>query len=379
MIDLPSLFGPRGAPGQRATFRLFPRYGRERWLLETRFRRPWQLETWPQASCRAQIIYRVAQLLGALGIHLPSRRVTVSISNGSLYAVLRARFDALGVFLGTPGPNRKVVVFAKDKDNAWFIKVPISDKTRALAQTEAATLEALAADESLAPLVPRCHWIEDALVVEDVRSSGTRFAPLDQTEVMRVHKLLFARSHTTVPFAKLVDEWKAQYVAAPPHLESGTTAQIAAARDAAFRFVATIPEASQVECYEAHGDFTRWNVLRAPDGSARIIDWELFGRRAKFFDPFHYLVSQAILVDRLPANDILRQAWQLAAGTMEEDAFSLYFGTYIAAQVFYYCQVYEAQDSLHMQAHWQLETWTALLEALVTTIMPDPEAGQDQT
>lgn len=379
MIDLPSLFGPRDAPGQRATFRLFPRRGRERWLLETRFRRPWQLETWPQASCRARIIYRAAKLLGALGIHLPSRRITVSISNGSLYAVLRARFDALGVFLGTPGPNRKVVVFAKDKDNSWFIKVPINDKTRALTQTEAATLEALAADEGLAPLVPRCHWIEDALVVEDVRSSGTRFAPLYQTEVMRVHNLLVARSHTIVPFAKLADEWKAQDVAAPPHPEPGTHAQIAAAFNAASRFVATIPEACPVECYEAHGDFTRWNVLCAPDGSARIIDWELFGRRSKFFDPFHYLVSQAILVDQLPANDILRQARELAVGIMEEDAFSLYFGSYIAQQVFYYCKVYEAQDSLHMQAHWQLETWTAILEALVTTSMPVPEAGQGRT
>lgn len=379
MIDLPSLFGPRGAPGQSTNFRLFPRRGRDRWLLETRFRRPWHLETWPQASRRARIIYRVAQLLGTLGIHLPSRRVTVSISNGSLYAVLRARFEALGVFLGTPGPNRKVVVFAKDKDRAWFIKVPINDKTRALAQTEAATLEALAADESLAPLVPRCQWVEDALAVEDVRASGARFAPLDPAEVLRVHQLLFARSRTEVPFAELVDDWTAQDLAARSHPDPDTAAKIAAARDTAYRFVATIPASCSVECYEAHGDFTHWNVLRALDGSARIIDWELFGRRTKFFDPFHYLVSRAILVDRLPAGEILRQAWLLAAVTIEEDAISLYFGAYIAAQIFYYCQVYEAQDNLHMQAHWQLETWTAILEALVTTIIPVPEAGQAPT
>lgn len=379
MIDLPSLFGTRDAPGESTTFRLFPRRGRDRWLLETRFRRPWYLETWPQASRRARIVYCAAQLLGTLGLHLPSRRVTVSISKGSLYAVLRARFEALGVFLGTPGPNRKFVVFAKDKDEAWFIKVPISDKTRALAQTEAATLEALATDESLAPLVPRCHWIEGALAVEDVRSSGAQFAPLDQTEVMRVHQLLFARSRTTVHFAKLVDDWKAQDTTARSHSDPVTAAKIAAARDAANRFVATIPAAYLVECYDAHGDFTHWNVLRALDGSARIIDWELFGRRTKFFDPFHYLVSRAILVDRLPAGEILRQAWLLAAVTIEEDAISLYFGAYIAAQIFYYCQIYEAQDNLHMQAHWQLETWTAILEALVTTIIPVPEAGKAPT
>ena len=264
-------------------------------------------------------------------------------------------------------------------DLAWFIKVPISDKTRALAQTEAATLEALAADESLAPLVPRCHWIEGALAIEDVRSSGAQFAPLDQTEVIRIHQLLFARSRSEVPFSELVDDWTAQDLDARSHPDSVTAAKIAAARDAAYRFVATIPAACPVECYEGHGDFTHWNVLRAPDGSARIIDWELFGRRAKFFDPFHYLVSQAILVERLPAGEILRQARQLAAVTIEEDAISLYFGAYIAAQIFYYCQVYEAQDNLHMQAHWQLETWTAILEVLVTTIIPVPAAGQAPT
>ncbi len=374
MIDLPSLFGPWGAPGQLTTFRLFPRRARDRWLLETRFRRPWHLETWPQASQRARIIYRAAQILGALGIHLPSRRVTVSISNGSLYAVLRARFEALGIFLGTPGPNRKVVVFAKDKDRAWFIKVPINDKTRALAQTEAATLEALAADEDLAPLVPRCHWVEDALAVEDVRACGARFVPLDQAEVLRVHQLLFERSRTEVSFAELVDDWTAQDVAARSHPDPVTAAKIAAARDAAYRFVATIPATRSLECYEAHGDFTHWNVLRAPDGSARIIDWELFGRRAKFFDPFHYLVSQAILVDRLPADEILRQVRQLALGTMDEDGMSLYFGAYVSAQVFYYCKLYERQDDLYEQVHWQLETWTQLLEGQVATTMPDPEA-----
>jgi hypothetical protein len=355
---------------------LFPRRSRDRWLLETRFWRPWHLETWPQSSRRARIIYRAVQLLGVLGLQLPSRRVTVKISNGSLYAALREQFEALGIFLGTPGPNRKVVVFARNRDRSWFIKVPIDDKTRALVQTECATLQALAAEESLAPLVPRCHWIEEALAIEDVRASGARFAPLEKAEVLRVHRLLFERSRSEQPFAKLVDDWTAQNAPAHPHPDPSIAAKIAAARDAACRFVATIPATCPVECYEAHGDFTQWNVLRAPDGSARIIDWELFGRRAKFFDPFHYLVSQAILVDRLPFDVVLREAQDLAARNLESDAIPLYFGAYIVAQVFYYCQVYETQHNLHIQANWQLETWTQILEALIQIMMT--EAGQDR-
>jgi hypothetical protein len=365
MIRTPALFGPEDAPGQTVGFRLFPHRGPERWLLEDSYRRPWHLETWPQANRRARLIYRAARLIGALGLHLPSRRLSVMVANGSLYAQLRARFDALGVFLGTSGPNRKIVVFAQDGDKAWFIKVPISDRTQALAQNESATLAALGKEEHLAPLVPRCTWISDALAIEDVRAGGARFAPLNHAEVLRVHHLLFARSRVEVSLAELAHGWTNPEGKARPHTDPATASTIAAARDAARRFLGSIPASTRVECYDAHGDFTRWNVLRAPDGSARIIDWELFGKRPKFFDPFHYLVSQSILVNRMPADEILRQALRMAEGFMDRDAPALYFGAYLASQVFLYCEVFEAQETLHMQAHWQLESWSQLLDALV--------------
>lgn len=109
MIDMAALIGPKGAPGVDVTFRMFPRRGAERWLLETRFRHPWHLETWPQANRRARTIYHVARLLGGTGAQFPSRRISLRVVKGSPYDLFRARFDALGVFLGTPGPNRKFI------------------------------------------------------------------------------------------------------------------------------------------------------------------------------------------------------------------------------------------------------------------------------
>jgi len=363
-MDLSTLFGPENAPGQTVEFRLFPRRGADRWLLESRHRCPWHLETWPQANMRALIIYRAARLLGVFGLHLPSRRMKVTVSSGSLYEQLSERFNALGVFLGTPGPNRKVVIFAKEGDKTWFIKVPISARTKSLAENEAATLMAMAADADLAPLVPRCVWIDDVLAIEDVRAAGVRFAPLDEAEVLRVHDLLFARSRTTIPLALLKQRWTVERPNSRRHADPVTAQKIAAARQAAHRFIDTMPRAILVDCYEAHGDFTRWNVMRASDGTARIIDWELFGERPRLFDPFHYLVSQAILVNRTPASDILAQARRMVAGSLDGPSIALYFGTYIATQIFYYSKIFEKQDILHTQAHWQLETWTRLLEEL---------------
>lgn len=359
-----ALIGPKGAPGADVTFRIFPRRGAERWLLETRFRRPWHLETWPQASRRARIIYRVARLLGVAGAQLPSRRISLRVVKGSPYDLFSARFDALGVFLGTPGPNRKFVVYAKDGDRSWFIKVASNPETVALAQHEAATLAALADDASLSELVPRCFWIGDALAIEDVRASGAVFAPLDDSEILRVHDLLFARSRTEVPLKEFALHWQTELATTTPHADTVTARQIETARHAAHAFLESLPPHTTFECYDAHGDFTRWNVLRARDGSARIIDWELFGMRPKFFDPFHYIVSQAILVNRMPADAILKQINRMTACALDEPSTWLYFSAYVVSQVFFYANIFERQDVLHAQAHWQLKTWTELLTRL---------------
>lgn len=366
MIDLAPLFGPQTAAGQTATFRVFPRNGTERWLLDVRYRRPWHLETWPQANLRARMIYRAAWLLALVGLHLPSRRLTLTIADCSLYAQLYARFEALGVFLGTPGPNRKFVVFAKNASEAWFIKVPLNMKTAALARIEAATLANLATDPNLAQLVPRCFWIGDALAIEDVRTAGASYAPLDIREVMRVHDLLFARNSIEVLLAELAQRWREYCAAGKPHADPDTRREIDSARRAACAYLDALSPDMRVACYEAHGDFTRWNVLRAMDGSARIIDWELVGMRPKFFDPLHYLVSQAILVHREPADVILERVIGIGSRLAKRSEILQYFGLYLTEQTVVYCDLYERGNEMFAQVRWHLRTWKELLCLLST-------------
>jgi len=364
MIDFAPLFGPQTAAGQTATFRVFPRSGTERWLLEAHYRRPWHLETWPQANLRARMIYRAAWLLALVGLHLPSRRLTLTIADSSLYSQLYARFGALGVFLGTPGPNRKFVVFAKNTSDAWFIKVPLNMETAALARNEAAILSKLATDLDLAQMVPRCFWIGEALAIEDVRTAGASFAPLDIREVIRVHDLLFARSSTEVPLAELAQRWKGYCAAGKPHDDPDTRRAIDSARKAACEYLDALSRDMRVACYEAHGDFTRWNVLRAVDGSARIIDWELVGMRPKFFDPLHYLVSQAILVQRAPAHMILDRVIRIGSRLANRSEILQYFGLYLAEQTLVHCDLYERSDEMFAQVRWHLRTWTELFNLL---------------
>ena len=374
MIDLAPLIGPPDELGVYIAFRVFPKKGRERWLLELRYWRPWHLETWPRANLRAHGIYAAARFLGFAGIHLPFRRVTLSVARGSAYDEFRQSFDKLSVFLGTPGLNQKFVVFAKKGKKAWFIKVPISVRSIALAKTEAAALSALSQDDDLAPLVPQFFWIGKNLAIEDVRLTGGAYAPLDIFEMSRVHDLLFSRSWTEDTIEDIATGW-----ANPgpvPHPDQETRTLIDKARDAAYAHISGFEKKTLVQCYLAHGDFTRWNVLRSKDGSARIIDWELYGKRPKFFDPFHYIVSQAILVDQANAREILERIFQFGSSVADRSSVLLYFSLYLIEQVLTYCDLYERGSDTSPQVHWQLRKWKDLFDLLSSDPMDSQAAGK---
>lgn len=364
MIDLTPLMGPQDGAGTLVTFRVFSSNGRERWLLEDRYRRPWHLETWPRANVRAHAIYYAARLLGMVRIHLPSKRIVLNVTRGSVYDKFRIKFDKLSVFLGTPGLDRKFVVFARNNKDTWFIKVPISDRSIGLARNESSVLDTLAKDEAFAPLVPRHFWIDDTLAIEDVRQSGASFAPLDNAEIVRVHSLLFSRSRHDVPLKCLKTTW--EHPSKQPHPHPETRALIQATRIAANDHIKRLNGEMTVECYLAHGDFTPWNVLRAKDGSARIIDWELYGRRPKFFDPFHYIVSQAILVDQASADAILGKILKFGSSVADRYSILLYFGLYLVVQALMYCDLYERGGDVSPQVHWQLRKWKDLLVLLTS-------------
>ena len=362
MIDLEPLLGSEEDPGIKVSFKLFTTKGRERWLLEDHYRHPWHLETWPRANCRAHIIYYTAILLGKLGIHLPSRRIILNISKYSIYEKYRFEFDKLSIFLGTPGLNRKFVVFARNKKGSWFIKIPISNRSSELLSNEALALGDLNKDVAFASMVPSYFWIRNTLAIEDVRQSGASFAPLDNDEILRVHNLLFSRSHHVVTLKDFKTVW--EHSTQNSHVNEEMRVLIYKTRIAAYDHIQHLNDDMNFECYQAHGDFTRWNVLRAKDGSARIIDWEMYGRRPKFFDPLHYIVSQAILVDKVSAEVILEKVLKFGLSIRADLLYTIYFGLYLVDQALMYCGLYENGGDTSPQALWQLQKWTDLLVLL---------------
>lgn len=368
MIDLSPLFGsPQARDGTSCLFRVFPKTGRERWMLDTSQRRPWHLKTWPRANLRAKIIYSTAWTLGTLGVHLPSRMERFDVSPGSLYSQLQDQFVHLAIFLGTPGPNRKFVLYAGRGDESYFIKVPLSTVSASLVARETAALEALATDPDLGPLVPQTRKIAGHLALENIEGAGARYKPLDLEELVRLHGLMFRRSETKRTLSSLRADWQAdvpvgEVIEHPKEIKR----ILKTAHEAANHALDAIPQDLDIPCYMAHGDFTRWNVLRAPDGTARIIDWELYGVKPKWFDVLHYIVSHDLLVSRTPADQVIKRLSKvgLAIAPKADEVWWRQVSLYFAYQCLYYGAVYERQADLHQQAVWQLETWAGILHEL---------------
>lgn len=377
MIDLSPLFGPEDTDGTLpCTFRIFPKVGAGRWMLETTQRRPWHLKTWPRANLRARVIYRVAWVLGVFGIYLPSRLETYSVDQGSAYAQIREAYDHLGIFLGTPGPNRKIVVYAARPGRSVFVKIPLSPISATLVAKEAAALEELAQDADLGHLVPSAGQIAGHLAVENIEIGGVTHTALDLLEVTRIHNLLERRSTTTLPLSELRHNWQNGYEGIILSHEATIVNAVHATRKAATDLLDTLPQDLAVPCYLAHGDFTRWNVLRAADGTARIIDWEFYGLKPRWFDLVHYVVSHDMLVEQLSPIEIVAHLGHVAKQVgiaASEHNWWRQVGLYFANQALHYCGVYERQVNLHEQAIWQLDAWSEVLSLLISDERPDTD------
>lgn len=366
MIDLSPLFGSQDAKdGKACLFRVFPKLGRERWMLETSQRLPWYLKTWPRSNLRAKVIYRVAWALGKFGLNLPSRIERYYVAPGSLYAQLQERFEHLGIFLGTPGLNRKFVLYAGSEVHSFFIKVPLGPCSAALVARETAALASLATVPELACLVPRAQKIAGHLALENVEDKDAGYKALDMPELKRIHDLLFRRSACMCTLSSLRQRWQAEIPSGDVFKHSHETKVIlATARLVANRVLDSMPRELEIPCYMAHGDFTRWNVLRGGDGKARIIDWELYGLKPKWFDIVHYIVSYELLVSRASVNQVVVRLTGVGGSigaSAEGNNWWRQVALYFAYQCLYYSAMYEQQVDLHQQALWQLEAWAKIL------------------
>ena len=281
------------------------------WLLEERFSKPWHLKTHHMRYRRDVFRCRAAWFLSAFGIHLPHMRISVTVGEGSVYDRMKGSFDYLGLSVRHLAiPNTRAVVFAKDRRREIFVKVPMSNYATAHIENERSALMELQLDPDIRPLLPNRVDFAGHLALENMRSRGTRRGRLPLSEILRVHELLYNRSRTFVTIGNMKKPAFVSGFVKPGHKDVQHPASmvqlVRQTRDITTAYLSRFRDTDMVDCYMAHGDFHASNALVAADGTARILDWEHFGLKPRYFDVISYLAT-----DDLFGNDPAEKLSQL--------------------------------------------------------------------
>jgi thiamine kinase-like enzyme len=363
MIQLGMLFGEKKHGFSEVEFKIISIHDEPRWMIESSFFFPWYLKTWGRTSFRTKVISSLIWLLSLFRFcPLKVTRVRFSISDKCLYSELRAKFNRIAIFLGTPGDNRKLVVYAGNSKEELFIKVPTTVKAESLVAQEISALQKLSDSDLTKRLIPKYYLISGYLATENVLKKGVNFRPLSTELLFDTHNRLFERSSVEFSKADIIDILD-RYISNLRDMKYQDNKQsklqelVNSNRLLAKTYLDSFDHLSRFEFYEAHGDFTRWNVALGPNNQVQAIDWEFSGFKPRFFDIIHYQVSYDILVKSLLSQQILDGLDVIGDRYSNEDKWSEYVRLYFTFQSLQYCSLYENQLDIFPQIFKQLETW----------------------
>lgn len=116
----------------------------------------------------------------------------------------------------------------------------------------------------------------------------------------------------------------------------------------------------------AHGDFTPWNAKHLKDGKLGIIDWELAEEQLPMgYDFFHFQMQNGILCQGQNWAQILQEIKKHAFSFDSEDQMKDYLTLFLLQHICKYLHIYQNQKDWHVQVEWQLKVWSEALTYLV--------------
>lgn len=293
------LCGGRGT-AEAARYVAVPGNGLARWLLPAGSReirevlgswapqRVWSRVAWTAVRAANQI-GRVAEIPGASVLEIEGAR-------GAEWASMGWRWGEPPipvVYLGTPGPRRKAVVHLVERGSGRckaVVKVPLTEEAKAAVRHEAEVLEALESEQyERSPRLLHVDWARGIATQTFVEGRpGARRLTAEFWWLLE--SLLLPGENTTLAA-------HAAKCAREIDREDEKTVERRLVAEALDELRDDSP---LLACWE-HGDFTPWNIKRAPDGRCALLDWEEAQRRGlPLQDAFHFLHMQDLLFEARP-------------------------------------------------------------------------------
>lgn len=337
--------------------------GSVRWFWNAQNPNPDFLRFYAVSGIRAAVFSWLITLLFKSGLqhvffYQRSMRVSVDASH-TLATYFKGNF---AVFTGTVGPNQKLVVYAK----SLFIKVALNEQSLALLQNEEAILKQLQHAETIE--IPEAKILSDGILsVTDIRKGAKRinvFTPAHARAVYTFNSygdICDNVCKQTAVYNRSINRLKQVQLRNDPRIPHHLMQKLYQTAD-------ELAE-EHIELGLCHGDFTPWNCF-IRNNHIHVYDFELAAPYMPYaFDVFHFVMQQAVLVDRLPWQHIqerLRAAYRVFAAETgrNETHFKKYLKAYLLVNTSYYLELYSRQQHWHQQVNWLLQSWNDALSDL---------------
>jgi thymidylate kinase len=348
------------------------RDGSIRWIWPAQLKRALFLKFYAQDSFRSKVIALLFHTLFALRL-----QSLVFKSLKGYFSKEKALLDLTGtdwaLFTGTPGPNRKALVFLRAASGDCFIKVAMGKASHQLLQQESKAIQYLNHLSTKAfnhPQLLECQ--SDYIVLSDISNSAKRSKTINAKHLRAIASLnQYSSQRYTLGDLPLWKQSRAVLDQLQACSETRFSKRLLDKLESLFQ---QMNPALLIETGRIHGDFTPWNMFEN-DQMLHLYDWELSQEAAPVgYDLYHFICQQGILVDHLDARQILEQIQHRipteALKTLSpkiETPSTVYFQLYLLFNTIHYLNIFSMQEEWHAQVYDLLATWEALISSQLET------------
>lgn len=343
--------------------------GDPRWMWSSKLSKPEFLKFYYVSGFRSWMFMMVVKVIFALRLqHLFffNQKIKVAAESDSLiYHFIESGFS---VFTGTPGPNRKVLLFSKpDGSEGVFIKCAISKKSQALVQWESRSLILMNSIQPVTFSIPQLIAEDEQHNVLSDESTGlsrtSEFTAAHANCIREIQTKTFDQSTSSEFFAfhQIRERLEKLNKLSALKIPKGIIKKINYLIDQNYY--------DSLTTTFVHGDFTPWNMYLQKDKKLHVYDWEMASHHYPLaFDAIHYIFQKGILINKNNAATIMREAesalteYKLVPAGEEKK----YISYYLIINATNYLETYAGQDKWHTQINWLIQTWNEALSMLLT-------------
>lgn len=338
--------------------------GSPRWIWNAENPKPDFLRFYSISSWRSRLFSIAIKVIFFLKLqHFIFRKKSIKASQNDQHPLKAFTDRHFALFTGTPGPNRKLVLFANDQ----FIKIGLNETSIQLINMESRNLKNIESGSFID--VPVCSQISNGIIaLSDLGKHGKRTAKFTKRHAAALVELYCQKPSALLIFgeSEIYKKSKQQLV-----LYSGASAaMIPSYLIEKLHLLEVHLAQKQLTFNWSHRDFTPWNCFESND-KIKIYDFELAHPHLPFgFDAFHFVMQQGILVDRLSWHQV-KPLLQLAFNELKDatgrtnESFEDYLQAYLLINTSYHIDLYSRQEQWHEQIHWLLNTWNDALSDLL--------------